>query len=485
MKHTYKIFILLALLAFHHASAQYERNVKIHSHNDYNQAIPFWDAYGNGLQSIEVDVFLKKGVLFVTHDEADIIENRTVENLYLQPLEKALTLALGTKNLPLQLLFDLKSDAVPTLKKLTALLKKYPQLTERKEITFVISGNRPQPESYPSYPSYMLFDYQKLDKIESPEIWNKVALISLPFQTFSRWNGKGRLTHDDLDKVSAVIAEAHTMGKPFRFCGCPDSKTAWKTFVDLGVDFINTDNPHAAAQYIHGLKDRVYFNALESPVYSPTYASDKKSESVKNIILLIGDGNGLSQISAAALANGGNLTLTQLKSIGLVKTQSADDFTTDSAAGATAIATGYKTNNRFIGVDPEGKNIQNITEILADIGFNNGFITTDYITGATPAAFYGHQQDRDLEKELLGDLLESKLSLFVGNGHVNYKEPVFKDHFTLLENTHQLGTSSMAKVGLFLDQKNERGIPEGNGNQLAEATKNGLQFLHAKNKPFF
>jgi alkaline phosphatase len=57
---------------------------------------------------------------------------------------------------------------------------------------------------------------------------------------------------------------------------------------------------------------------------------------------MIGDGNGLSQISAANLINGGALTLTQLKSIGLIKTQSADDFTTDSAAAATAIAIGEK-----------------------------------------------------------------------------------------------------------------------------------------------
>jgi alkaline phosphatase len=56
------------------------------------------------------------------------------------------------------------------------------------------------------------------------------------------------------------------------------------------------------------------------------------------------------------LANKGQLTLTQLKNIGLIKTTAADNFTTDSAAGATAFATGKKTNNRFIGVDPSGKN---------------------------------------------------------------------------------------------------------------------------------
>ncbi|MEA1784768.1 alkaline phosphatase [Arenibacter sp. GZD96] len=485
MKPLYKILSLLTICCFQLARTQYREAIKIHSHNDYHQTIPFWEAYGHGLQSIEVDVFLKNDELFVTHDEEDIRTDRTVERLYLKPLENALALSLGNENQPLQLLFDLKSDAEPTLKKLSRLLEKYPHLTQRKEITFVISGNRPKPETYPTYPAYIQFDYQNLDNIESPEIWNKVALISLPFQKYSHWNGKGRLTHEDLAKVTTVIAQAHQLGKPFRFWGAPDSETAWKTFVDLGVDFINTDMPYAASQYIRSLKERVYYNPNETMVYKPTFASDKKNGPIKNIILLLGDGNGLSQISATALANGGQLTLTQLKSIGLLKTQSADDFTTDSAAGATAIATGYKTNNRYIGVDSDGKKIQNITKILSDLGFNTGFITTDEITGATSAAFYGHQKDRDLEKELVADLLKSKLTLFVGHGSAKYQKNIFKDHFTLVQHTHELGKSTASKVGLFLEASKDNDTLEHKTPSLAEVTKNGLQFLTTKNKPFF
>jgi alkaline phosphatase len=66
---------------------------------------------------------------------------------------------------------------------------------------------------------------------------------------------------------------------------------------------------------------------------------------------MIGDGNGLSQISAATLMNGGDLTLTQLKSIGLIRPQSADDFTTDSAAGAIANTIRKKIKNRTIGLE--------------------------------------------------------------------------------------------------------------------------------------
>ena len=120
------------------------------------------------------------------------------------------------------------------------------------------------------------------------------------------------------------------------------------------------------------------------------------------------------------MANGGQLTLTQLKSIGFLKTQSEDDFTTDSAAGGTALATGKKTYNRAIGVDVDGNTIKNITEILDEHSFASGCITTDHITGATPAAFYAHQKDRSEIEKIAEDLAKSKLSLFVGGGKKDF-----------------------------------------------------------------
>ena len=105
----------------------------------------------------------------------------------------------------------------------------------------------------------------------------------------------------------------------------------------LGLDFINTDQPFVCNHYLKTLSHREYKNQTLSEVYRPTFSSDGKKGKVENIILLIGDGNGLAQISATALANNGALSLTQLKSIGFMKTQSSDDFTTDSAAAGTAI----------------------------------------------------------------------------------------------------------------------------------------------------
>lgn len=454
---------------------------KIHSHNDYLQKVPFWTAYACGLNSMEIDVFLQNDTLFVAHSKEEITAYNTIENLYLKPIKSTLELNPQSDQ-QTQLLIDVKSEAVSTLKSLIRILKTYPELIDSKYISFVISGNQPKPETYINYPFFIKFDYQNLEPL-SADALAKVGLISLPFSKFSNWNGKGRLTKEDYKKVSQVINKAHAFNKPFRFWGCPDSKTAWKAFAELGVDFINTDVPFEASKYVFSLKDRISKNSFYSEVYKPTFKSDRKNNKVKNIILMIGDGYGLSQISAATLSNQGHLSLTQLKSIGLLKTQAADDFTTDSAAAGTAIATGEKTYNRSIGMDINRIPIENITELLSKQNYNTGFITTDNITGATPSAFYAHQLDRDLSAQIVNDLIKSNISLFMGGGFNNYSDVFANSNFTIVNSLNEISKSK--KVGFFFSEEEVPSINSGRGNILAEATKKGLNYLSNKNKPFF
>ncbi len=470
--------IVLFFLVINTMAAQ--NSPYVHSHNDYSQAVPFWNAFSAGANSIEVDVFLKDNKLYATHSEEDIIEGRTIENLYLEPLQEVVSLGLG-ENKHIQLLIDIKSDAYKTLDVLIDVLKNYPILVNNDKISFAISGNRPKPAEYKNYPDYITFDYQSLDAI-STDALQKVSLVSLDYGNFSQWNGKGRLTKADKERIINVIKEAKRFNKPFRFWGTPDSKSAWKCFTDLGIDFINTDHPFNCIQYVKSLPQRVYANKVFSKVYTPSFEYDQKSQSVKNVILLIGDGNGLSELSAAALANNGALTITQLKSIGLVKTQSADDFTTDSAAAGTALATGEKTYNRAIGVDSLGKPIKNIAEILQAHRFNTGVITTDDITGATPAAFYAHQKDRGEEYNIAQDLLKSKLNLFAGGGKNRFND--FGD-FEILELPKAISISKNNKVGFFMSNSGVPGVLEGRGNLLAEITENSLAYFKSKKQPFF
>lgn len=470
----------IACLLFINMFVAVAQDYKVHSHNDYKQNIPFWKAFGAEVQSIEVDVFYKNGKLMVAHEQGEIEENKTLERLYLNPLQEALDLNLSA-NRSLQLLIDVKTDAYKTLDAIVASLKKYPSIISNKHVKIVISGNRPALEEYVDYPNYIYFDYQSLQPVTDTEVLDKIALVSVSFKNYSEWNGKGRLTSQDYNKVTEVIAQAHQLKKPFRFWATPDSKSAWKAFVNMGVDFINTDMPNACVAYVSSLKDRVVQNSVFSEVYHPSFKSDKAQRSPKNIILMIGDGNGLTQISSTVLANNGALSLTQIKSIGLIKTQSANDFTTDSAGAGTAIATGEKTNNRAIGTNVDGEPIPNLTEILSEKGFSTGLITTDEITGATPSSFFAHRTDRGMATEIASDLQTSQLKLFISQPTSTVKN-IEDTGFVMKTDINTIASSTELKIGAWFntDKKDLSGYIQ----NLALATKNGISYLN-KEKPFF
>ena len=107
----------------------------------------------------------------------------------------------------------------------------------------------------------------------------------------------------------------------------------------------------------------------------------------KNIILLIGDGMGFPQITAAKYAHG-NLNMTSMPYSGTVYTRSHDSKVTDSASSATAFAAGYKTINGMLGVLPDGSTpVQSIAHYAAELGKTTALMATSRITHATPAAF--------------------------------------------------------------------------------------------------
>ncbi|MBM1105080.1 alkaline phosphatase [Aurantibacter crassamenti] len=470
MKKIIFLLFLITTVSF----AQQSNNYRVHSHNDYFQNVPFWKAVSAGATSVEADVFLVDEKLLVAHDKHELKANRNLEELYLNPLVKSLKVTnLGEK--PFQLLLDIKSEAYTTLDAIVTTLKMYPALINNENLSIVISGNRPKVEDYINYPEFIHFDYQSLDTISDASILNKIALVSLSFKKFSFWNGKGRLTAEDLTKVSIAIDRAHALGKPFRFWATPDSKTAWKAMVNLGVDFINTDMPFNCVAYVQKLDKSVVQNSQFSEVYKPSFASDQKDNEVENVILLIGDGNGITQISATSLANNGELSLTKLKSIGFLKTQSSDDFTTDSAAAGTALATGEKVPNRAIGVDANGSPIENLTELLSRKKFVSGIVTTDNVAGATPSSFYAHQKDRDMSDEIGKDLVNSKISFFVSRGLWDANTNKNIDSFEMMPSLESLGSSKKKRLSYLMNDNSE----------LASAAKNTLRYLKSSKKQFF
>lgn len=253
MRHIKKI-ILLVLLTANITIGQELKKQYVHSHNDYEQNVPFWKAYAAGANSLEADIFLEGNKLLVAHTREEVQTKRTLQALYLKPLQHAME--MGFTRDTLQLLIDIKSEPYSTLKKLVEVLENFPGIIQNPAISIVISGKRPTPAEYINYPDFISFDYQSLELIADPEVLNKISLISLNFRNFTQWNGKGRLTKEDIETVKTVVQKAHALGKPFRFWATPDSKTAWKAMADLGVDYINTDKPFECITYIHSLSGR-------------------------------------------------------------------------------------------------------------------------------------------------------------------------------------------------------------------------------------
>lgn len=135
----------------------------------------------------------------------------------------------------------------------------------------------------------------------------------------------------------------------------------------------------------------------------------------KNIILLIGDGFGLSQVSASVLSLK-NDQLKKFHSIGLVNTCSADNLITDSAACATAYATGYRTKNGRVSIDENGNKLETIIETAQKKKMSTGIIATSSVTNATPAAFLSHSIKRQDEFDIAEQIVKSKIDVLFGAG---------------------------------------------------------------------
>lgn len=136
----------------------------------------------------------------------------------------------------------------------------------------------------------------------------------------------------------------------------------------------------------------------------------------KNIVLMVGDGMGLTQITAGLYTNGNSLNLERCTGTGLSKTHSQNRLVTDSGAGATAFSCGCKTYNGAIGVDKDKKPCITILEAAKKEGYAVGMVATSSITHATPASFVAHVASRADMLEIATYFLRTDLDCFLGGG---------------------------------------------------------------------
>jgi len=224
--------------------------------------------------------------------------------------------------------------------------------------------------------------------------------------------------------------------------------------------------------------------------------SHNKGE-VKNIILLIGDVMGLTQISAGMFSQGNKTALEEFKVIGLHKPCASDKLVTDSAAAATSFACGVKTYNGAIGVDQDTNAVTSILEIAESKGLKTGLVATSTIVHATPASFFSHNRHRKNYEEIAVDILDSGVDFFVGGGkkfftnredernlafELTRKGYVMEDYFN--SEFNEVVIDPTQKFGYLTS--NEDPIPVSQGRDyLIPASNAALEYLNHKDQGFF
>ncbi|MFT7072600.1 MAG: alkaline phosphatase [Patiriisocius sp.] len=220
---------------------------------------------------------------------------------------------------------------------------------------------------------------------------------------------------------------------------------------------------------------------------------DSNKTKPKNIILLIGDGMGLSQISASYYYNDSTPSFDRFETIGLIKTSSASELITDSASSATAYATGISTYNGAVGVNVDTIAVKTIIEHLIPRNISTGIISTSSVVHATPASFYAHVKSRRLYDDIASFLPDSNLDFIAGGGSQffdNRKDmrDIFKElknkGYEVHKNTLPFEASEK-KQAIILAPDGMPKMLEGRGDFLPNTTKLALEKLSKNDNGFF
>ncbi len=226
--------------------------VHAHAHNDYEHRRPLFDALDHGFCSVEADVFLVDGKLLVGHTPSALKPERTLETLYLDPLrERART--YGGQIYPngptFFLLIDVKTAADPTYAVLDPMLARYGDLVtavrdgmvERKAVTVVISGNRPQRKQLAGQKTRYAGIDGRLTDLDATDPADLLPWVSDRWSAHFRWQGEGPPATAERQKLRELVAKAHARGRLVRFWGTPEKEEVWKELRAAGVDLLNTD----------------------------------------------------------------------------------------------------------------------------------------------------------------------------------------------------------------------------------------------------
>ena len=209
--------------------------------------------------------------------------------------------------------------------------------------------------------------------------------------------------------------------------------------------------------------------------------SSYANEPIKQVIFIIGDGMGLNQMCKLDSPN----HFERANYIGLSKTYSASHKVTDSAAGGTALACGVKTQNGMLGMNADSIPVNSILSVLKEKGFSTGIVASCRINHATPASFYAHQPNRNMDAEILADLYANGPDVFVAGGNKLLSiESLEKAGYKYVDNIGELQKQENGKVACVLATEDMPNALE-RGNEITLGTAEAIRLLEKNEKGFF
>lgn len=233
-----------------------------HSHNDYEQPRPLWNALDSGLCSVEADIYLVGRELLVAHEFFQVRPDRTLQRLYLDPLlqrARANGGAIQPGSHEFILLIDLKTSAQSTWPALRDVLSYYSEILTSftdegqttRAVTVILSGERPTRELPKEKHRLAALD-GRIEDLDSTAPVSLIPLISDNWTKLFKWKGKGDMPEAELARLKEIAAKIHARGRKLRFWAAPDTPHAWRTLIGAGVDYISTDHPAQIAQEFGG-----------------------------------------------------------------------------------------------------------------------------------------------------------------------------------------------------------------------------------------
>ncbi|SES48180.1 Glycerophosphoryl diester phosphodiesterase [Pedococcus cremeus] len=229
---------------------------RAHAHNDYEHDRPLFDALDHGFTSVEADVWLVDGQLYIGHDGPD--PSRTLASTYLDPLrqrfrENSGSIYPGWRD-SLRLLVDVKSEGTAAWPVIERELARYPELftaarrgrVQERAVTAVISGNRDL-AAMEAAPVRRSFYDGRLSDLGSGLPATVMPLVSDNWTKHFTWLGVGPMPESERTKLHQIVQRAHAAGYEVRFWATPDvagpaRDAVWSELVAAGVDALNTDD---------------------------------------------------------------------------------------------------------------------------------------------------------------------------------------------------------------------------------------------------